>query len=99
MVDHLEDLEADFLVYYRIKNIYKLEARKFFSLAYRVSAYPGVMAALMEAQEYERNGGSTRSTSGRSTKRVEGTSANLQNNPAFQANGAFPAVFEKFKEE
>lgn len=43
MLDHLDDLESDFLVFYKIDNMYELQAEKFFRLAYRVSAYEGVM--------------------------------------------------------
>lgn len=50
VLDHLADLEADFLVFYRIEDIESLTGPRFLSLALRVFAYQGVMAALAAAQ-------------------------------------------------
>lgn len=44
MLDHLDDLDADFHRYYGISDMYDLESVRFFRLAYRVSVYGGVMA-------------------------------------------------------
>lgn len=49
-MDHLADLEADFLVFYRIEDIYQLDGPRFMRLAWRVSAYGGVMKLRLEAQ-------------------------------------------------
>lgn len=55
MLDHLDDLDADFRVFYRIDDIEQLDSIRFFRLAYRVTAYEGVMALLMrDEQERER---------------------------------------------
>lgn len=55
VVAHLADLEADFLRFYGIHDMFELEARKFFRLAARVTAYGGVMTARqMEEDKRER---------------------------------------------
>jgi hypothetical protein len=43
VTEHLDDLEADFLAIYGIEDMYDLTGPKFLALAYRVSAYQGVM--------------------------------------------------------
>jgi len=55
VLDHLDDLDADFRTFYRIDGVgdeqwpSTLSAPRFFSLAYRVSAFGGVMAARAQA--------------------------------------------------
>lgn len=39
--------------------MYAMEAPRFFRLAYRMSAYRGVMRMRAEAEEYDRQGGSS----------------------------------------
>jgi hypothetical protein len=54
VLDHLDDLDADFLAVYGIDlERDEISARRYFALAYRLTAYTGVMAALQEA-EHER---------------------------------------------
>lgn len=56
VLSHLDDLDADFRVFYRIDDmLIQLDGPRFFKLAQRVGAYQGVMAARAMAQE---NGGS-----------------------------------------
>jgi len=60
VLDYLDDLEADFLRFYNIYDLYNdIESRRFFSLAFRVSAYGGVMSARVgedkEQQEKRKN--------------------------------------------
>lgn len=45
ILDHLDDLDADFRVFYRIDDIESLSGPRFMALALRVFAYQGVMAA------------------------------------------------------
>lgn len=50
VLDHLLDLESDFSAIHRIDDMYALPAPRFFALASRVYAYPGVMRTLAEAE-------------------------------------------------
>jgi len=52
VLDHLEDLESDFRVYYRLtpEDILELDGPHFLSLARRVPAYGGVMAVRIEQE-------------------------------------------------
>lgn len=50
MLDHLDDLESDFSAIHRISDIYALDGPRFFKLAYRMSAYQGVMRMRTEEQ-------------------------------------------------
>ena len=51
VLDHLDDLDADFRVFYRIDDIESLTGPRFLALALRVFAYQGVMAALAAEQD------------------------------------------------
>jgi len=51
ILDHLDDLDADFRVFYRIDDIEALSGPQFLALALRVFAYQGVMAALAAVQQ------------------------------------------------
>jgi hypothetical protein len=55
-LDHLHDLEADFLAFYRMApvDVLALSGPRFLALAYRLPAYSGVMAARMAATETAR---------------------------------------------
>lgn len=55
VLDHLDDLDADFLRFYRIDITQDdtVDPPRFFKLAYRLPAYQGVMAARVEAQREE----------------------------------------------
>lgn len=54
VLDHLDDLDADFRVFYRIDDIESLTGPRFLALALRVFAYQGVMAALAAEQDNPR---------------------------------------------
>lgn len=54
VLDHLRDLEADFLRFYRIVDMFEMDSRRFFALAFRTLAYDGVMTARY-LEERERN--------------------------------------------
>ncbi|MFE3031584.1 hypothetical protein ACFXKY_08035 [Streptomyces canus] len=49
VLDHLDDLDADFLAIYRIDlEQDEISARRYFALAHRLPAYQGVMSARQE---------------------------------------------------
>lgn len=55
VLDHQEDLDADFLAIYHIDlDEQEIPARRYFALAHRLTAYTGVMAARVEAEREER---------------------------------------------
>jgi hypothetical protein len=59
VLDHLEDLDADFLAIYGIDlEQADVSARRYFALAHRLTAYQGVMAARVD-EERERPTSST----------------------------------------
>lgn len=49
VLDHLDDLDADFRVFYRIDDFEELSGPRFLALAVRAAAYQGVMAARVSA--------------------------------------------------
>lgn len=53
VLDYLEDLDADFLRFYRIDGFDSMDSQRFFSLALRVPFYDGVLTARIEAQREE----------------------------------------------
>lgn len=54
VLDHEDDLDADFLAIYRIDlEQVDISARRYFALAHRLTAYQGVMAARVEAEREE----------------------------------------------
>jgi hypothetical protein len=53
VLDHLEDLDADFIRFYRIYDFYELSFIRFFNLAVRTPAYGGVMAVRVEQAQEE----------------------------------------------
>lgn len=56
VLDHLDDLDADFLAVYGIdlEQADAISARRYFALAHRLTAYTGVMAARAEAEREDR---------------------------------------------
>lgn len=86
-MDHVEDLQADFRVHYRIDNIFNMESASFFSLALRVFAYKGVMRARAEAEEAERSqkkGAGKHSRSPSQTRTVAPTKAAVSSDPVLR---------------
>lgn len=51
MIEHLDDLEADFLRFFQVDDIYQLDGPRFMRLAWRVSAYRGVIHMRLQDQE------------------------------------------------
>ena len=51
VLDHQEDIDADFLAIYGIDlEQVEISSRRYFALAYRLTAYQGVMAAMAEEE-------------------------------------------------
>jgi hypothetical protein len=49
MLDYVQDLEADFRVFYRIDDLSTLDGPTFLSLAFRTPHYSGAMRAALDA--------------------------------------------------
>lgn len=54
MLDHLADLESDFSAIHRVDDIYQLDGPRFFRLAWRISAYKGVIHMRLQEQDMQR---------------------------------------------
>ncbi|MCI3246304.1 hypothetical protein [Streptomyces spinosisporus] len=55
VLDHQDDIDADFLAIYGLDlEQVEISGPRYFSLAYRLTAYQGVMAALAEEEREER---------------------------------------------
>ena len=68
VLDHLDDLDADFLAIYGIDlEQADVSAPRYFALAHRLTAYTGVMAARAEAERENQQPSSTTPTRTRST--------------------------------
>jgi hypothetical protein len=85
VLNHLEDLESDFRVYYRLtpEDILDLSGPQFLALARRVPAYGGVMAVRIEQEE----GGST------TTERTSGAEKVVPATPEGLAVGGVSDLF------
>lgn len=55
-VDHEADVASDLSAFHRIDDPMLIEAARYFSLALRLAAYPGVLAAIAAEEERRRNG-------------------------------------------
>lgn len=69
VLDYLDDLDADFRVFYRVDDIEALSGPRFLALALRVFAYQGVMASRAAEQQDSGTGGH----SGAEVRQVEGS--------------------------
>lgn len=78
VLDYLDDLDADFRVFYRIDDIEQLSGPKFFALALRTFAYQGVMAALAAS---ESSTGTPSSYKGQEMREVESTKTAMTADP------------------
>lgn len=72
MTEYLDDLEADFRVFYQIKNIFEMGSAQFFRFAVRTPFYKGVMRARVEKEHED---GSSGGESTAYANRVESTPA------------------------
>lgn len=55
-MDHEEDIASDLSAFHRIDDPFSIPGPRYFSLAYRLVAYRGVMRELMVAQQQEAEG-------------------------------------------
>lgn len=95
MIDHLDDLDADFRVFYRIDGIGdgtfppSLTAPRFLALAHRTGAYEGVMqarAAEEHAQDQPRGNGAHRpAQQAGHVEHVDSSATALRANPTLAA--------------
>jgi len=82
VLDYLDDLASDFRVFYRVDDFDELSGPQFLSLAFRVSAYQGVMNARLSNQQQEASSNNS-SSHRQEVKRVESTREALTKDPAF----------------
>lgn len=75
-LDHLDDLDADFRVFYRVDDIEGLTGPRFLALALRVFAYQGVMAARVTERHDSPH------ANGTEVRQVEGTKTAITADPA-----------------
>lgn len=69
ILDHLADLDADFLAIYGIDlDEREISAPRYFALAHRLTAYQGVMAARVEEERDEQDQTSSTTTRTSSTQ-------------------------------
>lgn len=80
MILYLDDLEADFRTFYRLTpaDVVRMSGPHFLALAYRVTAYQGVVAARFDAET--EHDAPARGPAG--AERIESTPAALQTDPA-----------------
>lgn len=78
VLDHLDDLDADFLAIYHIDlERDEISARRYFALAHRLTAYSGVMAARIEAERPAVRSTPTRTSSTPASTRGDETELSL----------------------
>lgn len=53
VLDYIEDLDADFLRFYRIDGFLEMDSVRFFSLALRLGFYDGVIAGRIRIEHEE----------------------------------------------
>ena len=88
VLDHLDDLEADFLRFYRLDTD-TLTGPRYFRLAHRVSAYGGVMTARVNAEQQQPGVMPTPSTGEQGVTHVPATSK-----AALGAHDAFAGLID-----
>jgi hypothetical protein len=81
VLDHLEDLDADFLALYGIDGFESMTAPRFFGRALRTFAFSGVMAARYAAMKRDEDPVPSRVES-REAKQVESTREAFSADPA-----------------
>lgn len=94
--EHLDDVASDMSVFHRVDDVTELDAVTFWKLAWRLPAYQGRMAVIVqELQEQQESGGSTSYQAAGSARQatVQGTTTALRNHPEFNAGGNFAPLF------
>ena len=91
MLDYLDDIASDMSVFHRIDDVTALDGPRFFRLAWRLSAYTGVMQARVVAEseaDHDRPTAPSADPYRGSPREVNpGTKASLM------AEGAFQGIF------
>lgn len=91
VLDHQDDLDADFLAIYHIDlDVDEITARRYFALAHRLTAYSGVMAARAEAEREEQRPTSTTPTRTSSTPASERGDSSVTELSLTQFRAKFP---------
>ena len=82
VLDYLDDLDADFRVFYRVDDIEALSGPRFLALALRVFAYQGVMASrAAQLEEADSTTTSNYRDSRTGVRQVEGARAAIAADP------------------
>ena len=96
VIEHLDDLEADFLRFYRVDDIYALDGARFMRLAWRVSVYGGVMHMRLQEQERPHEAASPAPVQQRHSGAASSGGAKII--PLSQFMTQFPGTVEHVKE-
>lgn len=91
VLDHLDDLDADFRVFYRIDDPMSLDGPRFFKLAWRCVAYSGVMARRVEKEQEKAE--PQRSATGPAQQRNDGE-RKVVGSTQVELDIAMPGLFE-----
>lgn len=98
--EHLDDICSDLSVFHRIDDIFDLDAVTFWRLAWRLPAYQGRMAVVVQELQERQDQATSRSPSraggsgGSRQQTVQGTATALRNHPEFNAGGRYAPLFE-----
>jgi hypothetical protein len=94
--DHLDDVASDMSVFHRVDDILDLPAVDLWKLAWRLGAYQGRMAVIVQELQEQQESGPVRSApqSGGRQQTVQGTAAALRSHPEFNGAGQFAPLFE-----
>ncbi|MEV5710179.1 hypothetical protein [Actinoallomurus sp. NPDC052274] len=97
---HLDDVCSDLSVFHRVDDVLALDAVTFWKLAWRLPAYQGRMAVVVQELQERENPAPDRAPaygpaagSARQAP-VQGTAATLRTHPEFAAGGNFAPLFE-----
>jgi hypothetical protein len=93
VLDHLDDLDADFLAIYGIDlEQVEISARRYFALAYRLTAYTGVMAAVAEEEREPRQASTTPTRTSTTAAPAQGGSGETAEVSLTQFRAQFPGL-------
>lgn len=96
--DYLDDVASDMSAFHRIDDILDLDGPALWKLAWRLGAYQGRMAVIIQDLRDQEEGGAPRGPSPAaigpvSGPPIQGTAEVLSHHPAFAADGIFAPVF------
>jgi hypothetical protein len=92
VLDYLDDIASDMSVFHRVDDIGEMDGPTFFKIAYRLSAYAGVMAARHMAEREEQPHAAVAAPATYAAPQQDinpGTRATLMADPAFQGVFSF----------